>query len=85
MYTFLSASEFFCSASFLCGAGNSSSHLSRVITVAGAVLALSTDCASSDETANGAAVFAESFGGTCPESEEACFALQPLDVDNSRV
>lgn len=89
VYTFLSVSEFFCSASFLCGAEYSSSHLSRGITVAGGVLALSADCASNDETvngtSNGAAVLAESFGGTCPESEEACFVLQPLDDVYSQV
>ena len=84
---FLSTSELFCGVSFLCGTGSSTSHLSQVITVTDGVLALSTDCARDGETvsraSNGAAVFAESFGGTCPESEEACFALQPLD-NNSR-
>ena len=65
------------------------SFLSQVITFTDGILDLSGDCASDDETgngaSNGAAVFAGSFGGTCPESEEACFALQPLDDSNSRV
>ena len=83
-----SANELFCGANLLCGKGSSASYLSRVITITKGVLALSTDCASNGEAvsgaSNGAAVFAESFGGTCPESEETCFALQPLD-DSSRV
>ena len=84
---FLSASDLFCgeSESVLCGMGNLMSFLSQVITFPDGVLDLSGNCASDDETGNGAAVFAESFGGTCPESEEACFPLQPLDNDNSQV